>query len=191
MKALASVYSLLLGSLAACVSGPPPRVFLLASPADAGSRVVSNGRVVQLQNVILPDFLDTTDILLRAGPHEVKASTTGQWGERLSQGITHALQADLSTGGAVVTVSPPTDTGAPQILVTIDDFDVWPDGHCVLAVHWTILRRPSEASGLDYRAVITAPPAGSRTTSDASLVAVMAGAVQQLAQRIREKSAIL
>jgi uncharacterized lipoprotein YmbA len=187
MTTCARLSALLFAILTSCASRAPPHLYLLAPPAYAGFVIASGASAIQLQTVLVPDYLDTTDILLRAGPHEVKASTTAQWAERLSQGVTHALQADLSMGGAIITTNPPADPSAAQILVTIDDFDVWPNGHCVLAAHWTILRHASDAHGVDQRAVITMPPS---TGGDASLVAAMAGAVDQLAARIRKEAVL-
>ena len=82
---------------------------------------------LQLQRVLVPDYLDTTDILLRVGTHELHESTSGRWGERLSLGITRALRADL-VGQLTLDVASALEPGANlarQILVNVDVFDVW------------------------------------------------------------------
>jgi len=170
--------------LASCASGPPPRIYLLAAPAQASSPQAANAAPVQLQTVLLPDYLDTTDILSRAGPHELAASRTANWGERLSQGITHALQAGLESRlpAGSLTLNPPASASAAQVLVTVDAFDAWPDGHCVLAAHWTILRSTTDAGGQTGQASFTSPLA--TNADDAARVAAMAGVVDQLSARI-------
>ncbi len=170
--------------LGACASGPATRLFVLAAPAAEDDQPATAGPPVQLQTVLVPDYLDTTDILVRAGPHEVVASRTGRWSERLSQGFTHALQAGLTSRlrNGRLTLNPPADPIAGQVLVTVDALDAWPDGHCVLAAHWTILRRATDADGQDGRGSFTGPP--STTTDDAARVAAIAGVVDQLAARI-------
>jgi len=84
--------------LAACASSPPPRTFVLSAPAEPVAGVLNEaGRpIVELPTVALPDYLDSTDILLRDGRNELKPSPTARWGERLSVGITHALEVALT-----------------------------------------------------------------------------------------------
>ena len=48
---------------------------------------------MRLQRVLIPDYLDTTDIQLRVGAYEIHESATGRFGERLSLAIT-LLTAD-------------------------------------------------------------------------------------------------
>jgi uncharacterized lipoprotein YmbA len=177
--------------LAACAADPPTRIYLLAAPAGGNEPLRAAGSAagapVQLQTVLVPDYLDTTDILLRAGPHEVIASRTGRWAERLSQGITHALQAALASRlpGRGLTLSPPADPFAAQLLVTVDALDAWPDGHCVLRAHWTVLQTPAGAAGRIGQGVFTSPPSLSAGTPvDIAIVAAMADAVDRLALRI-------
>jgi uncharacterized protein len=144
------------------------------------------GPELQLQRVLVPDYLDTTDILLRVGTHEIRESSSGRFGERLSLGITHALRSDLAVRLPLDTIAlaQPAEKSARQILVTVDVFDVWQNGRCVLAANWSIL-------GADRRAVLTADrdtfitaPAGGGVSNDAAIVSAMADAVRQLAERI-------
>ena len=67
--------------LAGCSTYPAPRLYLLAPPAEGGvaGRDV-RGPSIQIQPVLIPDYLDTTDLLLRTGPHEIRASLTGALG---------------------------------------------------------------------------------------------------------------
>jgi uncharacterized lipoprotein YmbA len=156
----------------------------LDTPGNA--EAARKGPELQLQRVLVPDYLDTTDILLRVGAHEIRESSTGRFGERLSLGITHALRADLAARLPLdaIALAQPAEKSARQILVTVDVFDVWQNGRCVLAANWSIL-------GADRRAVLNADrgtfitaPAGGGISNDAAIVSAMADAVRQLAERI-------
>jgi len=171
------VCCLLAGLLPGCASEPPAHIYLLATPAESVADTPQSGADVQLQPVLIPDYLDTTDILLRTGPHQVKASVAGEWGERLSAGIAHALRADLAARLPEdrVTLGPPTDATAQQILLTVDALDMWPDGHCVLIAHWR--------TGVHAAQGAFAHAAAAQAT-DESRVALLAGLVEDLAKRI-------
>ena len=88
----------LLTILMGCASGPQAVTYVLSAPADPVAGVSGEiGRpVVELRNVTLPDYLDTSDIFVRDGRNELKSSQTGRWGERLSVGVTRALIVDLA-----------------------------------------------------------------------------------------------
>ena len=147
---------------------------------------------MQLQRVLIPDYLDTTDILLRVGTHEIHESATGRFGERLSLGLTHALRSDLASRLPLYTIAlaQPAHGTARQILVNVDAFDIWPTGRCVLVADWSILegdRRTMLSAG---RSTFTTP-AGSAHAGDGAIVSVMADAVRQLADRIASTAAAL
>ncbi len=156
----------------------------LDTPRNAEAAL--KGPELQLQRVLVPDYLDTTDLLLRVGTHEIRESSTGRFGERLSVGITHALRSDLAVRLPLdsITLAHPAEESARQILVTVNEFDVWQNGRCVLTANWSIL-------GADRRGVLTADrgtfitaPAGDGISNDAATVSAMADAVRQLADRI-------
>jgi len=176
-------------ALAGCGSGPPPRVYVLGAAADATRGVTSEAGlpVMQLKPVSLPDYLDTTDIQLRDGGNELKSSTTGRWGERLSVGIAGALREDLTrrVPGVVVALTEPVQTPTYSLLVNIDAFDIHPDGTCVLAVRWTILGEDNKTILANRKATIIADVRRSSSgTTDEAVVMAMGGAVNQLADHI-------
>jgi uncharacterized lipoprotein YmbA len=97
-----------------------------------------------LRRVLIPDYLDTSDILLRRGSAEVKVSATGKWGERLSVGLTHALGADLAARMPQYSIVQDGSSSARrQLLITLTALDLWQSGRCVLAAHWSVVDQDS------------------------------------------------
>jgi uncharacterized lipoprotein YmbA len=148
------------------------------------ARAVAERPVMQLQRVLIPDYLDTTDILLRVGAHEIHESTTGRFGERLSLGITHALRSDLGSRLPLytITLAQSAERPAREILVNVDAFEVWPTGRCVLVADWTALDVDRRALSAADRGTFTT--AAGANAGDGAIVAAMANVVRQLADRI-------
>ena len=174
--------------VAGCISGRAQQIYVLNDAADTprDNEAVAGRSELQLERVLVPDYLDTTEILSRAGEHELLASPSGRWGERLSLGIMHALWADLAIRLPQdrVMLARPVEKSARQILVNVDAFDVRPNGRCVLAADWTILdsdRRVVLAAG---RGTFIVPSDRSDKAGDAAVVSAMAEALRQLAESI-------
>jgi uncharacterized lipoprotein YmbA len=174
--------------IAGCMSGRARQIYVLGDAVD--TRVddkAAVGRIeLQLERVLVPDYLDTTDILWRAGEHELHASSSGRWGERLSLGIMHALWADLAIRLPQdrIVLARPVEKSARQILVTVDAFDVWPDGRCVLAANWTILDTDRTVVLAAGRGTFLVPSDRGGKPSDGAVVSAMAEALRQLAENI-------
>jgi uncharacterized lipoprotein YmbA len=174
--------------LAGCGGGAQQRTYVLSPPvAPAPGLSAAADAGLHLQPVLLPDYLDTTEIMLRSGQHELKASPTGQWGERLSDGMTQALAADLAVllPREAVTIGPAAGPPARQIVVTVDAFDVQADGRCVLTARWTILKADNAtvlAAG--QQEFVTEATGQTPGPDDAGVVAAMAKTVQELADSI-------
>ncbi len=163
-----------------------------ATEAPARSAAVADRPVIQIQRVLIPDYLDTNDILLRVGTHELHESATGRFGERLSLGITHALRSDLASRLPLYTIALAQSAESParQILVTVDAFDVWPTGRCVLVADWSILDADRRTLLAGARGTFTTAGVGANP-GDGAIVTAMADAVQQLADRIASTAAAL
>ena len=180
--------ALLFGLLVGCTSRLPQTVFVLgtATAASAGVRDDTGRRVIEVKPVLIPDHLDTTDIMLRTGTNELTASTTGIWGERLSIGITQALTSALSrrVPAALVVDNPPATRPALQVLVDVTALELRAGGDCVLTARWTVLRSRSDA-GLRQA---TASAQGSFVTQagagDAGVVACVNAGIDQLADQV-------
>jgi uncharacterized protein len=189
--ALAAVISITAG----CLSHREFRhIYSLDSAADAETRsaAAAEPAVLQLERVLIPDYLDTTDILLRVGPHEIHESATGRLGERLSLGITHALRSDLASRlpSYSIALAQSADRPARRILVNVEAFDVWPTGRCVLIADWTLVDMDRRTLLSAARGTFTAAAAGANP-GDGAIVAAMADAVRQLAERIASTAAAL
>lgn len=189
MKRPASAFAGMLIALGGCAAGAPLRTFVLTAPADAENSGAPDGSppAVQLQAVILPDYLDTEEILVRSGRYELEASTTGRWGERLSAGVAHSLTAALALELPEYRfeAARPRDDAARQVLVNVEAFDVWRDGHCALSASWTILERHTGAVITSGHGVFTIPLEGATAPAgDATVVAAMAQGVNELARAL-------
>jgi uncharacterized lipoprotein YmbA len=186
MKSYLALPALLV--LMACSSTPVPRVYVLSTPAApvAGVHNEAGRPVVELPTVTLPDYLDSADILVRDGRNELKPSTTGKWGERLSVGVTHALEVALARRlpGVLVTHTPTPGQPGRQLLVDISAFDVQPDGRCALTARWTVPASDKQPAAISEQGTFVSTLAPGVTKSDSAVVAVMTAAVDQLADRI-------
>lgn len=183
------IVTALVAIVAGCMShGPRRHVYALEAAFDTPmtADAAAGGSELQLERVLVPDYLDTTDLQLRVGAHELRESSTGRFGERLSLGITHALRSDLAAQLPTdsIALAQPAAKSARQILVTVEALDVWPSGRCVLVANWTILDRDRRAALTTGRGTFVTASRGGDLSSDAAMVAMMADAVGQLARRI-------
>jgi uncharacterized lipoprotein YmbA len=139
--------------------------------------------VVQLERVLVPDYLDTRDMLTRADG-QVIASQTGRWAERLSVGVARALAASLATrlNDVVVTSGQPIEPPVLRVLVDLIDFEATADQRVVLSARWTITDRSGQRTLAAERASFTEPVAV--PASDSAVVVAMSLALENLADRI-------
>jgi uncharacterized lipoprotein YmbA len=175
--------------MTACSSGPPLRIFVL-TPALAQTALAptsaSPAERIVIRHVLVPDYLDTTDILMREGTNEVKVNATGRWDERLSQGLTRALTADLAARLPSDAVGlDPSSEAQQQVLITVNSLDLWPDGRCVLAASWTIVDHDATRAVGGGSGTFDSPAIGSKIdVGDAHLVEAVSGNVARLADMI-------
>jgi uncharacterized lipoprotein YmbA len=181
---------------AACSSGPPRRIYLLTppvnptapitnTPSSAGDPMPPKQRL-EVRRILVPDYLDSTDILMRSGSDEVKVSATGRWGERLSLGLTHAVAADLAARMPQDSIVLDASSNPQrQLRITITALDLWQNGRCVLAANWSIVDQDSSIpvnSGSGTFDNLSA--SGATTVTDASLVEAVTRTLGNLTDRI-------
>jgi uncharacterized lipoprotein YmbA len=166
----------LLLALAGC-GGGSEAIFMLSPPVTASHP--AGGAIIAVMPVVTPDYLDTTDIIVRSGENRLAILPHARWGERLSRGVARALAADLGARLIQFEVVDAEEGGSTgrQIFVTIDAFEVTPQGGVVLNARWHFGggRAPGHAG-----IVVAAGGA-----SDAAAIAAnMARALDNLAARI-------
>jgi uncharacterized lipoprotein YmbA len=171
--------------LAGCgMSGPPPAEYVLgtAPPATIAATPITTLPVIEVKRVQLPDYLDTKSLLVRSG-NELKPSTTGRWGERLSLGVTRAVAASLAARlpNVSVTTAPPVEPPALQLLIDVDAFETTAGQAVVLTGTWTIADGSGRSAILAERFCISAPAA---EPTDKAMVTAMSRAVDDLGGRI-------
>lgn len=180
--------------VAACSSGPPLRTYVLTPPIDPKAAIAPlpagvpppAKRSVEVRRILVPDFLDSTDILMRSGSNEVKASSTGRWGERLSLGLTLAISADLAARMPDYSiVQDGAGNASRQLRITINSLDLWESGRCVLTADWSIVDKDKSipvTSGSGTFNILDL--GGTKTVADQSLVDAVAGTLSKLADSI-------
>jgi uncharacterized lipoprotein YmbA len=173
--------------LAGCSSGPPPATYVLGSPAPETTRTerLTGRPVIEVKPVLVPDYLDVTDILVRRGANQLAPSRTGRWGERLSVGITRALAADLRNllPGYIVTSVPPVERPSRQVLVEVETFEPRTDDSVVLAARWRVLAGSSQETEAGERVSIVEKLSA---PGEAAIAAAMTQAVDALAGHIAD-----
>lgn len=126
-----------------CAS-PPLSVYTL-QPSDAPvERASFSGRTltIEIRRVVIPDYLDSQDILVRNG-NTLQRSSHGRWASRLSIEVTRYLTGILAARrpNALVTDQPPIATPNERIFITISDLDVTSAGLATLDANWTTVPR--------------------------------------------------
>jgi uncharacterized lipoprotein YmbA len=167
------------------LSGAPPVTYVLGRAAGGGGgfEPLVGRAVIEVKRVLVPDYLDVSDIMIRRSEHVVAASPTGRWGDRLSVGVTRALTADLARRlpAFVVTATPPVERPAWQVLVEVEAFEPRADATVILVARWRLVDGAGRDLLAGERVSLMVPVGGG---DDAAMVAAMARAVDALAERI-------
>lgn len=84
----------------------PTTYFVLTATAPAAGHAVA--RVVGLEPVRLPEYLDRPQLVTRIAPNQLRISDIERWAEPLADGLTSALRQDLAAalGDANVITQP-------------------------------------------------------------------------------------
>ena len=173
-----------LGVAACGTGGPPPTIYVLGTPAPAiASTEPLTGRpVIEVKRVLVPDYLDVSDIMIRRSANVLAPSPRGRWGERLSVGVTRALAFDLARQlPDLVVTTTPVGTPALQVLVEIEDFTPRPDGTVVLLARWRVLDDTTQRTLAGECVSLTDQAAGS---GDAAIAAAMTRELDKLAGHV-------
>ena len=138
--------------LATACASPPLSLYTLEppEPRSGGAPLGRHAAAIEVRRVILPDYLDSQDILVRDGSR-LDRSPRGRWASRLSVTITHYLTGLMAAHrpDALVTDQPQVRTPDARIFITVSTFDVTRSGTATLEADWTIVpRNPVELERL-------------------------------------------
>lgn len=170
--------------LSGCAS-PPLRLYTLGVPSDANTiepHLSSRAATIAISRVIMPDYLDTQDIITRQD-EEILRSPRSRWATRLSLGVTDLLTNVLANKrpSELITDQPLADVATMRVQIDISRFDVDADGRATLDATWAVLPRDPNQPLTRERAHLVAT--GSVST-DADVASLMRDLVIRLADKV-------
>ena len=170
--------------LAGCAA-PPLHVYTLNTPLHhevVKPSLSPHAAIISISHVVIPDYLDTQDILLRHGT-EIHRNPSSRWASRLSIGITNLITNEIASFHPSELVTDQTFIGNPtlQIQINISRFDVTSHGRVLLDANWFIL--PSNTNKPVIRNQILIRDTGSVATP-ADIAILMRKTVVTLADKI-------
>ena len=171
-------------SLAACAA-PPLRLYTLAEPpVSADARPLPRGvAVIEVDRLVLPDVLDSDDIVLTDGD-VVQRSRTGRWASRLSLLATDLVTSRLAMRAPDALVTEQWGAREPdyRVMIHITRLDVTSKGRALLDAEWEIRSRSSARRILRGRAevALSGPDASDRDIAslDTALFERLADAIE-------------
>lgn len=171
-------------AVAACAARPL-RLYTLNDPAAIGppGMLRPGAPVIEVDRLILPDYLDTVDILVRRGS-VLERSDGARWASRLSILATNLLTARLATRTPDALVTDQWRGTAPdyRIMVQVTGLDVTSGGVASLNAYWQILPRDHRLQAVRNRTQIrvTGPVATDQEVVDleTELFERLAGAIR-------------
>jgi len=177
----AAILIVALPLLASSCASPSLSIYTLEPPnsPSLAAPLTSRALVIEIRRVVIPDSLDTQDIVIRDG-NTLQRSSHGRWASRLSVGITRYLAGLLAARrpNALVTDQPQPEAPNERIFLTISTFDVTSAGVATLEADWTIVPRNPTQPTRRQRARFTATGA---VATDQDVVALMQTVLTQLA----------
>lgn len=124
---------------------PPVHHFLLTpmAPAVAAPPVVSDKPLIVVEPVVLPPYLDRTQMVTRLASNHLHFSQTELWGGHLRENISRVLLENLSALLGTDRIFSPTtlsrDLPAFRLVVQVSQFEQGPDGMIVLKGRWHLV----------------------------------------------------
>lgn len=178
------VMAVALSLLATSCASPPLSLYTLepSNPPVLAAPLTNRVMVIEIRRVVIPDYLDTQDILVRDG-NTLQRSTHGRWASRLSVGVTRYLTGLLAARrpDALVTDQPQPDAPNDRIFLTISTLDVTSSGVATLEANWTIVPRNPNQPTRRQRARFSAT---GPVATDQDVVALVEGLLTHLADAI-------
>jgi len=142
--------------ITAC-AGPPLRFYTLgrARATDYSLPLSRQAPAIEVDRLILPNYLDSQDILLR-NDSSLEASSTGRWVTRLSLLATDLVTSRLAMRVPADLVTDQARVEAPQyrIVVHVARLDIARNGHASMDADWQIIAGDRETARTEGRAQI-------------------------------------
>lgn len=169
--------------LAGCAA-PPLRLYALGEPpVTADARALPHGAaVIEVDRLILPDDVDSEDILLRDG-YVLKRSPTGRWGSRLSLLATDEVASRIAIRAPDALVTDDWQAESPdyRVMIHVVRLDVSSNGRALLDADWQISARDRGRQPIRGRAQIKVSGA---TATDQDIVRLDTTLFERLADAI-------
>jgi uncharacterized lipoprotein YmbA len=163
------LWAMLLTTLNSCSLLKPVKdeehdYLLTARPSPEPAAGVKPARIVRVLPVEVPEYLQTSDLVILTGTNEVVFSKSHEWAEPLDAGIRRALVQDLRGFPGiqeVLTDEPPPAHGKPYIIsihvLACEAKDINGQGSVLFSAAWEISQGRPEPTTL-AKGVFHAPP---------------------------------
>jgi len=147
---------------AGCGSTPASRFYTLsATPAPAGA---ASDMSVAVGPVTIPAMLDRPQIVVSAGPNEVRLDEFNRWAAPLQGNISRVVADNLAAilGTPRVSLFPQTMSAAAdyRVAIQVQTFDSAPGEAATLDAVWTVSRAKDGKSQTGRTALREASPSG-------------------------------
>jgi uncharacterized lipoprotein YmbA len=162
-------------ALAGCAGAPPPKHVLLAPPAGQITARPSDWEVSRVQ---VPEYLDNYNIELRSGHFVLSRLHNAKWAVRLPVAMTQLLQKTINQKLMTHRKRP------YRVAVTVDAFEPRASGQVLLAAHWQVTNRRTDATIAQDQALIRQPLPVAHQHDPEQLGRAMSAAVRKLAYQI-------
>jgi uncharacterized lipoprotein YmbA len=133
-------------ALTAGCASPPSRFYTLSSTlaSGPGSSSQSGGLSVAVGPVSIPAQVDRPEIVVSAGPNQVRLDETNRWASPLEDNIARAVAANLSAllGTPRVTLFPQASgaDAAYRVSIEVQGFESAPGEAATLEAVWSVRR---------------------------------------------------
>lgn len=189
-KIIARIVVLLLGlavCLSACAGKSASSKFYVLSPLPQTKLSGTEGPIIGVFPVAIPDYLDRPQIVTRVSENEIRFDEFSRWAEPLKENVYTVLVDNLSTLlNSEKVIKTAQALGAPpalQVGVEVLQFDGSPGGDVILIAKWGFFEQEGKKLVQAKRSVFKEPTGGA--TYEA-LVAAQSRAVAALGREIAE-----
>ncbi|MBI4292624.1 MAG: membrane integrity-associated transporter subunit PqiC [Betaproteobacteria bacterium] len=174
--------------LAACGSTPVARYYTLSAVRDSvpqGGASVLRDKVIGIGPVVLPEYLDRPQVVIRASSNRVELADGHRWAEPLADSFSRVLRENLSLllgpERVLSHASVPSARGDYQLMVQVLRFEGTAAGPVSLVASWSVVARDGAVLVAARRSSFEAAPSG---TGIEALVAAQSDAVAQLSRQV-------